>query len=312
MLRGALCGGLALLWSACGGSSTAPSPTSLSLACPANLERSSAGGGPVSVAYTTPAASGGSAPVSVTCSPASGAEFGVGSTPVTCTAQDTAGRQASCSFSVVVAFMARLEVTRFLVFGDSLSEGKVSALPSALIPSEPHSYPYKLEALLRGQYPQDDVVVLNEGFGGERASAAYRRFQDALDTHQPQAVLLMHGMNDLNGDGLTGVQRAADGVEELVKEARRAGLPTLVATLPPLGDGPKASCPDCIDPFNDRIRAMAAAKGALLVDVERAWNASGLMGADGIHPTEAGYEAIASAFFETIRQHLERQPPASE
>ena len=278
----------------------------LGVVCPANVERPSTGGDPVAITYSTPVPSGGSAPVSVTCQPASGTEFAPGSTPVTCTAQDSGGRQATCSFSITVNVVAQLRVTRFLVFGDSLSEGKVSLLPTFLVDSPSHSYPFKLEAMLKARYTGQDVIVLNEGRGGERASESYGRFQEVLDLHQPDAVLLMHGMNDLIGGRLAEVQDAADGVEELVKEAMRAGLPTIVATLPHLGTGPKASCPECIDPFNDLIRAMVAAKGALLADVQSAWGSrSELMGADGIHPTEAGYEAIAEAFFNVIRQHFE-------
>ena len=53
----------------------------------------------------------------------------------------------------------------------------------------------------------------------------------------------------------------------------------------------------------------AARKGATLVDVFQAWGGrSELMGADGIHPTEAGYEVIADAFFEAIRRTLEGPP----
>jgi lysophospholipase L1-like esterase len=53
---------------------------------------------------------------------------------------------------------------------------------------------------------------------------------------------------------------------------------------------------------------MALARGAVFVDVYAAWgNRSGLMGADGIHPTEAGYEVIAQTFFDAIRKALE--PP---
>jgi lysophospholipase L1-like esterase len=33
------------------------------------------------------------------------------------------------------------------------------------------------------------------------------------------------------------------------------------------------------------------------------------MGADGIHPTEAGYDVIARAFFDAIRTTLEPQSP---
>lgn len=300
------------LLAACGGSPTSPPPdASLLVGCPATVQRTSVGGAAVAVSYTAPTVSGGRAPVSVSCQPASGAIFQPGSTQVTCSATDAAGQQAGCVFAVTVAAVAQLQQTRFLVFGDSLTEGKISVLPSLLLVESPaHSYPFKLEALLRAQYPDQGVVVLNEGFGGERAAESYRRFQGALSTHRPGAVLLMQGINDLNADGFQGIQQAADAVEELVKEARRAGLVTLVATLPPIGPGPKAGCPECIEPFNARIRAIATAKGAFSVDVHAAWGSrTGLMGADGIHPTEAGYEVIAETFFNVIRQTLEIPGP---
>ena len=183
----------------------------LGVVCPANVERPSTGGDPVAITYSTPVPSGGSAPVSVTCQPASGTEFAPGSTPVTCTAQDSGGRQATCSFSITVNVVAQLRVTRFLVFGDSLSEGKVSLLPTFLVDSPSHSYPFKLEAMLKARYTGQDVIVLNEGRGGERASESYGRFQEVLYLHQPDAVLLMHGMNDLIGGRLAEVQDAGGG-----------------------------------------------------------------------------------------------------
>lgn len=54
------------------------------------------------VDYTTPVATDGSTPVPVTCEPASGSAFPVGTTTVTCTAVDAAGNRAQTSFAVVV------------------------------------------------------------------------------------------------------------------------------------------------------------------------------------------------------------------
>jgi lysophospholipase L1-like esterase len=86
-------------------------------------------------------------------------------------------------------------------------------------------------------------------------------------------------------------------------------MAVFVASLPPVGP-PKGGCPECVEPLNDRVRAMAAAKGAVFVDVYAAWgNRPGLMGADGIHPTEAGYEVIARAFFDAMRATLEPSTP---
>lgn len=296
-----------ILAAACSGSPTAPPPPvpAFSVACPAGIQTASVGGEPVTITYPDPATSGGSAPLTVTCAPVSGTVFSPGATPVTCEAIDATGRRASCGFSVSITAVPRLRQTRFMTFGDSLTEGKISLTPFLLIDSPAHSYPAKLQALLSERYPGQQVTVLNEGFGGERAGQSTARFDEALSTHRPGAVLLMHGVNDLNGSAAGRIQSAVDGVEELVKAARGAGVDTFVATLPPLGP-PKGSCPECVEPFNQRLRDMVAAKGAVLVDVHAAWgNQSGLMGADGIHPTEAGYEVIARAFFEAIQRTLE-------
>ena len=50
----------------------------------------------------TPTVSGGVAPVSTSCSPASGSLFSVGTTSFTCTAIDAAQQKASCFSTVVV------------------------------------------------------------------------------------------------------------------------------------------------------------------------------------------------------------------
>lgn len=269
----------------------------------------SASGAPVAVSFSSPTASGGSGGVTVTCTPATGATFSSGSTPVTCTATDATGARATCSFAVAVRPIPELTRTRFLAFGDSLTEGKLSVTLSMLVDSPAHSYPAKLQQLLRDRYTTQQPLVLNEGFGGELTHAGVSRLADAIDDHRPGALLLMHGVNDLNSNASGVVQSTVDGIEELAKGGLQAGLPTFVATLPPLGPGGKAGCPECVEPLNARIRAMAAAKGAILVDVHAAWaGRTGLMGADGIHPTEEGYQVIAQTFFEAIRRTLEKAP----
>jgi large repetitive protein len=69
----------------------------------ASAEATSAAGAVVS--YTNPTATDTVGPASpaVTCSPASGSTFPLGTTLVTCSAQDTAGNPASTSFNVVVS-----------------------------------------------------------------------------------------------------------------------------------------------------------------------------------------------------------------
>jgi len=83
-------------------SGTVPAPVPvLSISCPSPV-LTSPDGKPISVTLT-PTVSGGVAPVSTSCSPASGSLFSVGTTSFSCTAVDAAQQKASCSSSVVVA-----------------------------------------------------------------------------------------------------------------------------------------------------------------------------------------------------------------
>jgi lysophospholipase L1-like esterase len=274
------------------------------------MEFPSLGGNPVLITFAPPARTGGSAPVTVTCSPASGTTFATGSTRVMCTASDSGGRSATCGFGVTVAAIPELTRTRFLAFGDSLTEGKLSRTLSLLVESPPHSYPAKLLQQLTARYTAQEITVINEGFGGERVTESLSRFTQVLAQHHPEAVLIMHGVNDLNGVDEDRLQDAVNAVEQLVNHANDLGMAVFVATLPPFTTEGKAGCPACIDPYNDRIRDMVAARGAVLVDVYEAWGArTDLLGADGLHPTEAGYEVVATQFFEAIRRTLEKPIP---
>ena len=268
------------------------------------------------VTYAAATASGGTGAVSVACTPAAGSPFPTGATTVTCTASDNAGRQASCTFGVTVATIPlRLQKARFLAFGDSLTEGKLKPFGATLtFDAGPHSYPSTLRRLLTERYAGQSVTVENEGWSGERATESFRRYLDAIAEHRPEVVLLMHGVNDLGGedDEDDKILSTAHAIDELTAIARDRALAVFLATLPPLGPGGKSGefCPECVAPLNERIRSSAAARGAVLVDVYAAWGGkpNSLMGPDGIHPTEAGYEAIAQAFFEAIKRTLEAPP----
>jgi hypothetical protein len=74
------------------------SPT---ITCPANINIST-GSSCVVVNYPAPTASDNCSGVTVTCTPASGTCFNIGTTPVTCTATDTSAQTVSCTFNVIV------------------------------------------------------------------------------------------------------------------------------------------------------------------------------------------------------------------
>jgi len=211
----------------------------------------------------------------------------------------------ACARSPIAPSPPGLSVTRFLAFGDSMTEGTVSpALPGALTAGLPVSYPYKLQDRLTATYLTQTLVVLNAGRGGERADQGVRRLPDMMREAQPNVLLLMEGVNDLNNKA--GIGPTIDAVRSMIRYARAQGVSVFVATLPPQRRGGlRANSVDLIPGFNDELRKTAAEEGATLVDVNSAFDLAWI-GQDGLHPTDAGYSRLADIFFAAIRSAFEQ------
>lgn len=308
--------------------------------CPASITVASPNGEPVTVSYLPAVAAGGPG-VTSTCLPASGSSFNLGTTNVTCTAA-VAGQNASCTFTVTVAPPPRLEATRFLAFGDSITFGSLgdtcpggtftfksqraldedARLLREHLVAPGSSYPSVLQATLASRYTAQTPSVVNEGNPGETVTdtPAMRRYIDALNSRSPEVVLLQEGINDLHQYGTAAIAVVPTALRAMVREAKGRGMQVLVGTLlpehpnacrafaiPPRGDV------DLITPTNALIRAMAAAEGVDLVDLYPVFDGrtATLLGRDGLHPNEAGYSTMARTFLKTIQQKLENPPPST-
>src|SRR5436309_8913171 len=86
-----------------------PRPT---VACPAPVVSQSLTGQPVRVDFPPPQAAGGLLPLSVGCTPRSGAPFSIGTTTVVCTVTDATQEAFTCNFTVRVLGPPRLSATR--------------------------------------------------------------------------------------------------------------------------------------------------------------------------------------------------------
>jgi lysophospholipase L1-like esterase len=263
----------------------------------------------MTVTFDQPHSNGGTAPVTTSCSAQSGSPFPVGASTVNCQAQDSRGQTAACTFIVNVQGPPRLINTRFLAFGDSLTAGVISAAASMLIVSPPESYPFQLQSRLVARYRQQTPLVLNEGNPGEFAAATgVSRFRDVMLRNRPEVVLLMEGTNDLLV-GAPGPDAALNALRSMVLEAKSQGIKVALATIPPQRAGGlrhRDAVAQVIPGFNDRIRSLATAEGATLIDVFNGMKDDmSLIGVDDLHPTPRGYEVMAGVFFDGIKQAYE-------
>jgi lysophospholipase L1-like esterase len=210
---------------------------------------------------------------------------------------------------------ASLRITRILAFGDSMTYGVASPPVTlrALDAGLALSYPFKLQTLLAARYSTQTVSVFNAGIAGRKATEDRSRLSRAIDDSAPELVLLLEGANDLNsivGPAVNAaIDAAAAAIEDMVRDTAARGLPIIVATLPPQRPGgPKAGGIDYLGQYNTALKTMASKKGAILIDVN-AQLPLALIGQDGLHPTESGYQTLADTMFEAIKTRYEITPP---
>lgn len=317
--------GVCALLSGCGSTPTTPgagsgggtTPLTLAVTCPAAVTTSTAAAS-VGVSYAPPAATGGTQPVTASCSPASGSAFNRGTNTVTCSATDAVGKVATCTFAITVQSIPVLKGTKFLAFGDSITAGEVLNAIRQPIVNAAKSYPTLLEAQLNSRYIAQVTFVQNYGASGEilmsdqgyRSNETAARYNLALTAQRPDAVLLLEGANDFNSVGITDDQ-IAEVLRQMVREAflgnaKAVYLATLTPQIPGLLRSSQAAR---VPTLNAKIRVIAQQEGATLVDIYAAMigNVTTLINADdGLHPYPAGYAVMADTFNTAIKATFEQ------
>jgi lysophospholipase L1-like esterase len=305
----------ALLCVACTDNPIAPPPPPpldpISLRCPQPLSILSPRDQPTSVAYVQPIGSSGAPPVTVTCTPASGAIFQLGTTMVMCTGADAQQRTASCSFSVTVTRPPRLSVTRFVAFGDSITAGEINNDSNgnvARVVDPVNNYPVKLQGMLTARYTAQQFLVSNQGQSGNRANLDVNRLASVVTQQRPDVLLLLEGVNDIDGDGASAIPAAIQALRSMILIARGLGVSVYVGTLlPQRPSALRAVQPLLVPVFNNQLVPVAVANGAKVVDLYTAFlpHLTTWIGADGLHPNAVGYEQMAQIFFNQIKTDFE-------
>jgi len=267
----------------------------------------------------------GQAPVNVTCSPVSGANFPLGSTSVSCIANDALSRQATCSFSLTLKGLA-IAVKKFDAFGDSFTEGENGRFTFKDVLN---AYPTKLQAAFDATYPNQGLTVINRGQSGEPVEDTVKKIRDLLPADKPDAVLILTGYNNLLGGGCkisddqnplckNAISDVEIGVRDCIRRIKESPVPKVyifVSTLTPPGPLVPPTMDrrlrkDAIEQTNARIKAAAAAGGAILVDPYPLFlgHEAEYVDNDGLHPRPAGSQVIADTFFAAIQKTIPQTP----
>jgi lysophospholipase L1-like esterase len=180
--------------------------------------------------------------------------------------------------------------------GDSITEGWMDKRPGFFTPGR-----------------------IDRGIGGQTTPQMVLRMMSDVVALRPRAVHLMAGTNDIAGNtGPMTPQMTQNNFREMSDIARRNGIKVILASIPPVGRFPWSPAIETRRPIaemNAWLKSYAAQTGATWVDYHPVLDdGTGTMKAglasDGVHPTEAGYVAMAIVVEPILTQVL-RKPRRS-
>ena len=204
--------------------------------------------------------------------------------------------------------MADVPFRRILCFGDSLTYGvtlEALSLPQGaqadLVLVE--GYVPKLWRLLESKYGSGFELV-NAGIPGERTIEGVERIRNEMRIHDPDLVLLLEGIVDVNNSAPR-FPVVRENLIEMMTLVQREGRLVIIGTYPLLNpDGFRTSGTPFIPRLNDVIRQEANRLSVQIADHEKANDLSG-QGPDGLHPNNIGYEALASTWLAAMEELAE-------
>jgi len=206
---------------------------------------------------------------------------------------------------VMLAAPAPMQRVRIVALGDSTTAGTPGFLSPLEAPPDGRGdrtsqYAYWL------MKAHPDWDVLNRGINGERSDQIRARFErDVLDAH-PAVVVLIAGVNDVyQGRPAT---RVIEQLRRMFERARGAGICVVAGTIIPFNRATAGQNAGMRD-VNDWIRRQSGSPGIFVADTRSAVEAPGIPDmlsetTDQLHPTAAGYRAMAEAIRPAIEQCL--------
>lgn len=118
--------------------------------------------------------------------------------------------------------MAAGDSVVIVCFGNSITAGSAT------------TYPAVWQGLLRQQYSNNNITVINEGHGGWTAEMAADGFDTLILRHQPDLVTVIYGINDFY-QGKT-LDNYVEHLTEIIVKLKLANVATLVMSPTPLNN----------------------------------------------------------------------------
>jgi lysophospholipase L1-like esterase len=214
----------------------------------------------------------------------------------------TSAQELSSSSQAIVA---DVPFRRILCFGDSITYGVT--LEALFVPPGAQTdltlvegYVPKLWRLLESKYGSGFELV-NAGVPGETTVEGVERLRTELRVFQPDVVLLLEGIVDVNNNSPR-FPVVRENLVDMMGMVKREGALVIIGTYPLLNpDGYRTTGAQNVPRLNYVIRQEANRLTVPIADHEEANELAG-QGPDGLHPNNIGYDTMANTWLAAIEE----------
>jgi len=150
------------------------------------------------------------------------------------------------------------------------------------------------------------ATTVNRAVTATNTVEGLRLIRDQLRAERPAYTLIQYGTNDWLHCGGEVPCYTIDNLRRMLQAVKGAhSLPCLATIIPANPDLNPGGRNAWVGRMDEAIRALAAAEGALLVDLEAAFRREPDLASlfhDHVHPNDRGHRLMADEFFRTITQ----------
>lgn len=156
---------------------------------------------------------------------------------------------------------------------------------------------------------------VDRGIGGQTTPQMVLRMMSDVVALRPRAAHIMGGTNDIAGNtGPMTPEMTENNIRAMTDIAQRHAIRVLIASVPPAASFPWAphiETRPAIAELNARLKRVAHETGSVWVDYHPVLDdGTGAMkpglAVDGVHPTETGYDAMATVITPILARILRR------
>ncbi len=192
--------------------------------------------------------------------------------------------------------------TTVLFQGDSVTDAGRSRVSDRLLGS---GYPAKVRSLIKKEYPESSIKVINRGISGNRAVDLLNRWENDCVLLKPDYVSILIGVNDTwrryDNNDITPADIFKDRLRKIIEltlEKTPAQIVLLNPFLLDINEKITLMREDlCLK--QEAVAALAKEYGTKFIDLDQIFKDAAekrspdYYAADGVHPTKAGHTLIA-------------------